>query len=92
MFSCIFHYSDDTTLRVHRLSVVKRLLLTDPHPKNRLCEFTTNDSWNRGSEQLLVARGPPQKEKLHLAILTRTRTHQDGRNIQLLSTEWQVQK
>ena len=29
-----------------------------------------------------MVRGPLQKEKLHLAILTRTRTHQDGRNIQ----------
>ena len=35
---------------------------------------------------------PLQIQKLHLKNLTYTRMHQDGRNIQFLSTEWHVQK
>ena len=46
----IFHYSDDTTLPVHRLRVEKRLLLPRLVPRIDCCEFITNDSWNRGSE------------------------------------------
>ena len=46
----IFHYSDDTTLRVHLLSVAKRLFLPTRISRIGCCELITNDSWNRGSK------------------------------------------
>ena len=46
----IFHYSDDTTIRVHRLNIQKLLLFPTLVPRIDCCEFITNDSWNRGSE------------------------------------------
>ena len=39
----------------------------------------------------MVVRETVTKKKLHLTILTRTRTHKDGRNIQFLITEWHLQ-
>ena len=66
------------TLRVHRLSVEKRLLLPTLVLRIGSCEFITNDSWNRGSEYFAGVT----KREVAFAILTRTRTHQNGRNIQ----------
>ena len=38
-----------------------------------------------------MVRKTATKMTLHLTILTRTLMHQEGDNIQFLSTEWQVQ-
>ena len=35
----------------------------DAHPKNRYCELTTNDSWNRGSELIAGGTARPLQKK-----------------------------
>ena len=88
-------FTTRTIQRVHRLSV-----------ENRLCSYrySSQESTVVNSQQTIhgtvvrsksrmVRRGRyKQKKKLHLAILTRPRKHQDGCNIQFVSTEWHVQK